>query len=101
MSEEDDREQIIQDDEPEFLFEETGDPERKLTIDELYDHAGFKLQSFNTSAAAGLAMFMYGNLIMFVQLLTFYLTCNQKMTGVEELAVKVIVILGFIIGKDN
>lgn len=99
MSEEEDQERVVQDEGPEFAFEETGDPERKLSIDELYDHAGFRLLSFNTTVAAGLSVFMYGNLIMFVQLLTFYLTCKGEITNTEDVAVKIVMVLGLILGK--
>ena len=98
---EEDQEQIIQNDGPSFEFEEEGDPQRRLTIDELYDHAGFKLTSFNNSLASGVALFMFGVLIMYVQLVSQYMLCKEEMTDVEVVAMKIIAILGFIIGKND
>ena len=97
-----DQEQIIQpDDETVFEFEQTGDPDQKLTIDELYDHAGFKLLNFNTSAAAGLGLFVYGIMVMYIQLVSQFMLCEAKMTDVEVVAVKIIAILGLVIGKNT
>lgn len=98
MPDNEDQEPIIQDDATTFQFETTGDPRQKLTIDELYDHAGFKLLSFNTTAAAGMGFFMFGTLLMYVQLICQYMLCQEEMTDIEVVAVKVIVILGFIMG---
>ena len=98
---EEDQEQIIQNDGPSFEFEEEGDPQRKLTIDELYDHAGFKLTSFNNSLASGVALFMFGVLIMYVQLVSQYMLCENQMTDIEVVAMKIIAILGFIIGTNG
>ena len=100
MPDNEDQEPIIQDDATTFQFETTGDPRQKLTIDELYDHAGFKLLSFNTTAAAGMGFFMFGTLLMYVQLICQYMLCQEEMTDIEVVAVKVIVILGFIMGED-
>ncbi|KAL5255070.1 hypothetical protein ACHWQZ_G014490 [Mnemiopsis leidyi] len=94
---EEDQEQIV-DDGPTFEFEEEGDPQRKLTIDELYDHAGFKLASFNNSLASGVALFMFGVLVMYIQMVSQYMLCENQMTNVEVVAMKIIAILGFIIG---
>ena len=97
---EEDQEQIV-DDGPTFEFEEEGDPQRKLTIDELYDHAGFKLASFNNSLASGVALFMFGVLVMYIQMVSQYMLCENQMTNVEVVAMKIIAILGFIIGRRS
>ena len=104
---EDDRERIIPSTDSssdstsptEFLFEQTGDPERSLTIDELYNHAGYKLANFNTSVSAGLGLFVYGAMIIYLQLIGQHLHCEGLMSDVVLVAVKVTAIVGFLIGE--
>ena len=51
-------------------------------------------------AGAGIAVFMFGVILQYITLMSDYLECKGDISKEELIAVKILLILGFIIGKS-
>eukprot|EP00116_Pleurobrachia_bachei_P008662 sb/3468924/ len=81
-----------------YQFEEGGDQEDEVTVSEFLDHAGYKGTNLLITAGSGVAVFQYGSLITYVNLLCSYLMCEGDLSQTQVIAVKVLTIFGVIIG---